>query len=217
MIMTRRCAAAVLATALLVGCGDDTPTGPADPAADAQAGPEAGRATGGELSARAPLDVSGDWLWTRSEILTVPADFAFVFGIEPEGPVTHFRCELEGVLTLDQAGATLSGVEMETDSRCETRGGQVFTQPGLGALIPIPEGRIADRSVRLVVGDPVLFCPIQARVEEIEAGRAISMRGTGRCIIPGHPKSDAPQGSPLDLDPPPAGTEKIVAWVATRP
>lgn len=43
------------------------------------------------------------------------------------------------------------------------------------------------------------------------------MRGTGRCWVPGHPKSQAPEGSPFDLDPPPAGTEKIVVWEATRP
>lgn len=202
---------AVLAAALLTACAE---AGPTDPGAS-PAGVELVAPT--DRSARAPIDVSGDWNWTREEILSVPADWAFIFGLQPEGPITHFRCELEGVISLDQNGNTLSGVEVETDSRCETRGGQVVVQPGLGVQIPISEGRVVGRNVHLLIGDAILPCPVRAIVEEIDGGSAVSMRGTGRCTIPGHPKSDAPEGSPLDLDPPPKGTEKILRWEATRP
>jgi hypothetical protein len=196
---------------LVVSCADAGPTAPDDGlSGDVTAVDDA------ELAAKSTIDVAGMWDWWREEILTVPADFAFIFGILPEGPITHFRCELEGVITLVQSGDALSGVEMETASRCETRGGQVFTQPGLGVPIPIQEGKVTGQTVQLLIGDPVLSCPIRAVIEEAENGTAVALRGTGRCIIPGHPKSDAPEGSPLDLDPPPAGTEKIVIWEATR-
>lgn len=209
MCTFRRWIPAVLAVALVTGCADAGPTAPDDASAELAA-------VDAEAAAQAPIDVGGDWAWTREEILTVPADFAFIFGIAPEGPVTHFTCDLEGVITLVQDGSTLSGVEVETGSQCETRGGQVFVQPGLGVQIPIPEGRIVGRHVELVIGDPVLPCPIRAVITESAGGTALSMRGTGRCIIPGHPQSDAPEGSPLDLAPPPAGTEKIVTWEANR-
>jgi hypothetical protein len=203
--------ASVGSLALVVSCADAGPTAPED----ATPG-EVFRVDGPEFTAKSTIDVAGTWDWRREELLTVPADFAFIFGIQPEGPITHFRCEVEGVITLAQSGDALSGVEVETASLCETRGGQVFTQPGLGLLIPIHEGRVTGSAVKLLIGDPVLRCPIRAVIEEAENGTAVRLRGTGRCIIPGHPKSDAPEGSPLDLDPPPRGTEKILVWEATR-
>jgi hypothetical protein len=203
--------ASVGSLTLVVSCVDAGPTVPYDaPHGDVIP------VDGPELTAKSTIDVAGTWDWRREELLTVPADFAFIFGIEPEGPITHFRCDVEGVITLVQSDDALSGVEVETASSCETRGGQVFAQPGLGLSIPIHEGRVIGRVVKLLIGDPVLPCPIRAVVEEAANGTAVSMRGTGRCIIPGHPKSDAPEGSPLDLDPPPRGTEKIVVWEATR-
>jgi hypothetical protein len=196
---------------LVVSCADAGPTA----LEDASRG-DVFRFDAPGLTAKSTIEVAGTWDWRREEILTVPADFAFIFGIQPEGPITHFRCEVEGVITLAQSGDALSGVEVETASLCETRGGQVFTQPGLGLPIPIHEGRVTGRAVELLIGDPVLRCPIRAVIEKAENRTAARMRGTGRCVIPGHPKSDAPEGSPLDLDPPPAGTEKIVVWEATR-
>lgn len=207
-----------LAVALALACSNAGPTGLAD--ATNAAGPVELGVVGVDAagqSAEAAIDVSGEWEWRREETFTIPDQFAFVFGFQPEGPVTHFRCEVEGVITLVQTGGALSGTEMETWSLCETRGGQIFPQPGLGVSIPIPEGRVTSRTVELVVGDAEVICPIHAVIQEVEGGVGQAMRGTGRCWVPGHPKSQAPEGSPFDLAPPPAGTEKIVVWEATRP
>lgn len=203
--------AAMLVPALApaLACSDG---GPAGPTAEGL-----GAAGATQRAAQLPIDVSGEWEWRREEKFTIPDEFAFVFGFLPEGPITHFDCDVEGVITLVQAGSMLSGTEMETRSRCETRGGQVFTQPGLGVLIPIPEGRVRGRTVELVIGDAEVICPIHASVTGLEGGVAQTLSGTGRCWVPGHPKSNPPEGSPFDLDPPPAGTEKIVVWEAVRP
>ena len=212
-----RWAGTVLAAALIVGCGDQV-TGPGGtPPPGAAAGGAAFEQVEAGRLASAPIDVSGDWEWHREEKLTIPADFAFVFGIVPEGPITHFECTIEGVMTLVQSGDALSGTEMETGSVCETRGGQVFVQPGLGVLIPIPEGRVRGRTLEITIGDAEVICPIHASIRSSNGGVAQALRGTGRCWVPGHPNANPPEGSPFDLDPPPAGTEKIVRWEAVRP
>jgi len=202
---------ALLGSVVAAACADAAPTAPEDAAAEIEVVTTTGN------SAQASIDVSGEWEWRREELFTLPAEFSFVFGIQPEGPVTHFRCDVEGVITLTQAGEILSGVETETWSRCETRGGQVFLQPGLGVPIPIPEGRVSGHRVKLVIGDAEVVCPIEAVVVDAAGGIAQGLRGAGRCWVPGHPKSEAQEGSPFDHDPPPAGTEKILTWEATRP
>jgi hypothetical protein len=79
-------------------------------------------------SESAPLaDVRGTWLWTEEALFSVAAPLTSVFfGIQPEGPITHFTCHESGTMTLTQSGSSFSGTATQ-DSECRTRGGQVFS------------------------------------------------------------------------------------------
>ncbi|HEX6309002.1 MAG TPA: hypothetical protein VFZ69_12485 [Longimicrobiales bacterium] len=149
-------------------------------------------------------DAGGSWTFQRELVLTAPEWVAaLVFGIQPEGSVTHIECADAGTLHLVQTGAALSGSATITGGTCTTRGGQAFTMPQPG--IVIPEGTVAGTSVRFVwVEDGYLPCTYHLVLS------GTSLDGTGRCVVPGHPQS------PVPADPPPAGTSKVVSFSATR-
>jgi hypothetical protein len=163
-------------------------------------------AFGVNQSAASVADISGSWTLSRVLQLTVPPWAAeLIFGIEPEGPVTHLRCETSGTMELTQSNGTFGGTAVATGT-CETKGGQVFSRGG--AEISILDGEIRGQSVAFTwAEDGMLFCPYHGVISQDEAGQ---MSGTGRCIIPGHPKSGAP------LPPPPGGTSNTLSWIAVR-
>jgi hypothetical protein len=157
------------------------------------------------------LDLSGDWSWRAEHQLTFPDWVAnFVFGIDPEGPTTIARCEEIGDLTLIRTGSTFAGTLLTTRDRCTTRRGQDFEDPGGGVPTLIEVGDIRGRSVTLLLKGPLVDCVYRGVITTGDGGQPTTMEGTGRCIIPGHPKSSAP------LDPPPAGTSKTLSWSARR-
>jgi hypothetical protein len=186
----------------LVACADDG-LGPRSTTPDLEAGLAFSQA--GE-----PADVSGTWAVAGVLQLIVPDWVAeFVIGIDPEGPRTHIRCTFSGTAELVQNGNTFTGTEMQDPNQCVTRGGQVFQ--GEGGPVPIVDGRIHGRNISFVLDDFPVFCPQQGVISDIENGSANRMSGTGRCIIPGHPKSEA-----LDLPPPPLGVSKALSWEYSR-
>jgi hypothetical protein len=164
--------------------------------------------------AGATIDVSGEWLWSREEMLSFPAWVAEdIFGIEPEGPTTHARCTGTGTLTLEQVGGTFSGVGQGTDGECITSGGQVFSGAAPGAPRPVFDGKIHGRSLEwqeLSAGGSVA-CSMHAVISEFDGTTAVALSGGGPCVVPGHPQSMIP------LDPPPGGHQTVLSWSATRP
>ena len=159
-------------------------------------------------------DVSGSWNWSGAGHLTVPsADVQRLLGIQPEGPITHLRCESTGTMELSQAGAIFNGSATRSTSRCETGGGHVFALPTttFPNTLAVVDGQITGRAVHFLLGAVAgLGCPHNGAIQDVEEGAATVLRATGRCIIPGHPQSPVPR------DPPPAGTSHDTSFVATR-
>lgn len=160
-------------------------------------------------------DVSGSWNWSATGHLTVPApEVQRLLGIQPEGPITHLRCEATGTMELSQAGASFSGSVSRDSSRCETGGGRVLALPT--ATFPdtflVADGLITGRAMHFLLSAVAgLGCPHNGAIQDVAEGVATGLRASGRCIIPGHPQSPAPR------DPPPAGTSHNTSFVATRP
>lgn len=92
-------------------------------------------------------DVSGLWNWGARGQFTVPrAVVERLFGIEPEGPVTHLRCETSGSVQLVQSGTTFSGLATRTAGSCESGDGLVFVPPPTAwpNSLPVAEGVIKE-------------------------------------------------------------------------
>jgi hypothetical protein len=200
---TSRSLARVLAGLVFAGCSADGPFAP-----DAEPGP---LPVPQMANVAAVADISGQWNWTREEHLTFPDWVApIIFGVLPEGPTTTARCSLTGVLTVIQTGTSITGSYGAMTSTCVTKGGQPFSVV-LGPPEPIT-GRITGKSVRFETDGFPVDCVHHGTVTDGQGGVAAEIRGGGRCIVPGHPKSDVP-----GFGPPPAGTEVFTSWVAFRP
>lgn len=185
---------ALAAAVVLVGCSGDAlaPDGPALlrqplPSADA--------------------NLAGPWKWTTVEQLTFPNWVAAMFEVAPEGKVTHARCETSGTMTLRQMGGTLSGTSIAREHLCTTRGGQSFESPGIFAPASL-SGAVRGRSVELIEDAAVVDCVRHLTILLTRGGRVNGLDGGGRCIVPGHPASNA------DFPPPPAGTSKTLSFSA---
>jgi hypothetical protein len=189
--------------AVAAGCADD-PVGPGPAAAPDPAHDAAGLA--------ATPDLSGEWSFARVVKLSLP-DWAAreIFGIEPEGPMTHLRCESGGTLEILQDGDGFHGTAYIDGTECETGGGYHFSRPA--GMATLTDGNIVGRSLDYIWdgdGPGPVFCPTHGVVAGASDGTATSMAGSGRCIVPGHPSSPAP------VDPPPGGTSKVLHWEAWR-
>jgi hypothetical protein len=160
-------------------------------------------------------DVSGSWNWSGAGHLTVPAsEVQRLLGIEPEGPITHLRCEAAGTMELSQVGTSFNGSATRYTSRCETGSGRVLELPTstFPNVLPIVDGLITGRAIHFLMGAVAgVGCPHNGAIQDVEEGGATELRASGRCIIPGHPQSPVPR------DPPPAGTSHDTNFVATRP
>ena len=167
------------------------------------------------MAAGAVPDVSGSWNVSGTGYLTVPStEVQRLFGIQPEGPVTHLRCQGTSTMQLSQSGATFSGTAIRQTISCETGHGHVFVPqpPSFPNSLEVADGLITGRGIHFLFGAVAgLGCPHNGAIMQVEGGRATELTANGRCIIPGHPQSPAPR------DPPPAGTSHDTSFVATRP
>jgi hypothetical protein len=200
--------AIIAATTVIVGCGGSTRSDGDGPSR--LVGPAAVGASSHAQSG--PPDVGGTWTWNSHEQLTVPPFVAqLIFGIQPEGPVTRIRCDTTGTLTLSQSGATFAGSATQ-QAVCETGKGHVFVPPpaAVPPTMDVVEGRINGHSIEFVFTGGLLSCPYNGVITSFANGTATGLRATGRCIVPGDPRS------PVPLDPPPAGTSKTLELTATR-
>lgn len=147
-----------------------------------------------------PVDLEGSWSWTRVEQLKMPEFVALSVGIVPEGKNTHARCEASGTLGITQSGSEFEGVALRTSDSCETNGGQAFDRGPTTHFVV--DGQIKGNSARFSLESfTVKPCPHNVVIAEVTGGVAQELRGTGRCVFPGHPQST----SPIDA-PPPAGS-----------
>lgn len=160
----------------------------------------------GPLAAAMSADVDGSWSFSRVVQITAPEWVARdVFGVDPEGPVTHIRCETDGSMEIEQSGMTFRGIAA-MDNSCRTHGGQVFESESVVPDIFIVDGLIRGRSLQWsFVEDQILVCPHHAAL----SARG-TIQGTGRCIVPGHPQSPVPAPAP------PGGTSKTTSFTAWR-
>jgi hypothetical protein len=191
-----------LVALVVAGCDRGVGTEPEGPGAALAAN----AATGGAN----PVDVSGNWVTGGEYFIHLSAEATPFFGVQPEGTRTLLSCEYSGTFAIVQTGSSFSGSYTEAGD-CETPGGQ-STQVVVGGNIA--GGTIRGRSVHYslfeIGGGPPVECPQQGAIVGIEGGVAVQMRGSGRCIEPGHPKSI------LDVPPPRSGPNRTL-WEATRP
>jgi hypothetical protein len=198
-----------IATLLLAACsGPDR--APFEPSAHYPTAPS----TPFVVAASSVPDVSGAWVWAAAGHLSVPAFVVQrLFEIEPEGPITHLRCESWGTMQLSQTGTTFSGSATRTAVTCETGRGHVFAPPVMAFpnSLPVADGVITGRAIHFLIGSVAgVGCPHNGAITSVDSGTATTLRATGRCILPGHPQSPAP------VDPPPSGTSHDTSFVATR-
>jgi hypothetical protein len=129
-------------------------------------------------------DISGEWTWRESSIMTLPDDLAAAFfGVVPEGRVMHLTCEAWGELTVQQNGLVFSG-SLTQQASCVTGGGQPTPTTPFPGSFDIT-GSISGRSVHFTTGDlgPGVVCSYAGSVS-VADGVATSFNTTGGCDIP---------------------------------
>jgi hypothetical protein len=142
--------------------------------------------------AKAIPDVAGSWTWNAFNQSAIPEEFVLpVLGptVQPEGPLTHFTCEVTGTMTLLTSEANFEGPANQTLT-CETKGGQSFTPPDafFPSTFSVENGAISGNSVHFeTVGGS---CTFHGRLQA-EGGLAVAMSATGVCTPPvrGVPKN----------------------------
>lgn len=204
MSLTRTLFAPAVGLALLAGCSNDAITGiPHETSTEPRV----------SAAAHAAIQsVDGEWNWSSVEEVAFPPFLAAMLGVVPEGHLTRARCESSGPMTLQQSGTLFEGTAEKSTNICMTTGGQPFTQPA--TLFTITDGKLAGKTLHFSFSSATVTpCPHRAIVTAADAGVAVALSGKGRCILPGHPRSE----SPLSLDPPPQGQSRTVAWEAVRP
>lgn len=161
--------------ALLVAaaaCGVDQATGPDETDA---------RVDAAALDVVATTNVAGDWSWSETTVLKLRPAGAGVFGLVPEGPITHVRCESGGILSIAQNGSNIGGSATQA-STCTTKGGVEFVP----AVFPPGwtfTGELRGRSLRFTV-DAGFACHYRGST----AGGVV--RATGACEVPKELGSD---------------------------
>jgi hypothetical protein len=130
-----------------------------------------------------PPDVSGQWNWEEEVSITIPADFAVLFGVlDPKGPIVHIRCQSWGTMDLVQSGASFGGSATQS-ATCATSDGQDAPTP------PFPPGWSVDGTI---VGGSIHFlldvgggivCTYRGSISE-SGEIATRIRAQGDCDVP---------------------------------
>lgn len=131
-----------------------------------------------ETSAAPPVpDLSGTWSYAESSLLV----------LKPEEATLHVTCLLtDGVLTVSQTGAEITGTLTHYSTECISKDGQALPPPW-----PLPyeatfTGRIHGHALTLDQVDappaPPVHCPKQGAIQ-VENGEVEGFRTTGRCEL----------------------------------
>jgi hypothetical protein len=163
-MLNRRTLAVLMAPAVLA-CAGDTPVEPDVP-----------------LMARvlAAPDISGTWHYAEETFLVV----------RPAGQVLHARCSSpDGVLTIQQDGATFTGTLTHYTGSCVLKDGAVVPPPWPLPYQAVLSGRIDGRSMRIdqydtypAPGAEPVHCPKNGTVH-VTGGVAVGLSTVGRCDI----------------------------------
>jgi hypothetical protein len=181
-----------LTVLLAAGCGPDT-----GPTASNDMDPAA--ATSSAALVGPALDVDGPWVWSETTVLKLRPVAAAIFGIEPEGPLTHIECESWGELILTQNGAAFAGPSNQS-SWCVTAGGHEFDPSGgFPASLDLVDGQLQGRALRFTFETGVFPCHYKGAVR-VDGGQVTELHATGACEVPAE-----------------LGNDKILNWTAVRP
>lgn len=171
----------ILAILLLAGCSDEAPTSVDLGSVEPSSAPET-------AAAQQVPDLTGTWAWSETTVIQVREPYVVpFFGIQPEGPITHVRCDSEGTLSLNQTGSTFNGSGTQS-STCVTQGGQAVPAPFPPTLTLI-DGEVRGRSFRFTYDagpfptGETIFCPYQGSIR-VEGDMAVELKGHGDCLLP---------------------------------
>ena len=121
-------------------------------------------------------EISGDWVWSESNVIMVPGYVSGFLGIEQEGPTLHLDCEVAGTLVITQTGNTYTGEA--------TQSGECFSQGGQGPIFPFlptlhPTGEIGPgKSFFIDFGD----CEYNGHLSvDPQTREVLAMSATGNC------------------------------------
>ena len=98
--------------------------------------------------------------WTT--VLDLRPEAVALFGIEPEGRITHLRCSAWGQLGITQTGSDFTGTAIQT-SWCVTAGGNAFDPSQAFPSSLSMEGHVQGRSLSFTVTTGVFPCPYRGR------------------------------------------------------
>jgi hypothetical protein len=159
------CTTGATTSILIAGCSDPGPT---------QVEPQF--AAGSAQVA----DLSGEWAWSETTVIKARAFIVpILFGIAPEGPITHITCATTGTMQLTQTGTTFTGSAQQSSS-CVTKGGLAVPAPFPPSLQVA--GHVTGGSFRFTF-DAGIACDYQGAIVARQKS-ALRLQGSGDCQIP---------------------------------
>lgn len=112
---------------------------------------------------------------------------------------------------MGEAGSGVAGLGQDLTSVLVAS--ETCAVPLTGAVFQVTDGQIQGGTVKFSIGTfTVGPCPYNAIISDLTGSTAVALRGTGHCILPGHPRSE----SPIPADPSPGGTSTAISWTAVR-
>ena len=149
--------------------------------AGAPAAPSAAAGSSPAVRPAVNLYLSGSWDWSETTVLQLTPPAAGLFGLAPEGPVTHVECESAGELTLTQAGSSFSGQATQSSS-CTTKG-SVTIDPALFPPGWTVEGELTAQALSFTVDTGIFPCHYRGSVR-VDDGEVSELTATGACEVP---------------------------------
>lgn len=122
-------------------------------------------------------DLTGTWSYTETSLLV----------LKPEEETLHVTCILaDGVMTISQSGAEVSGTLTHFSTECISSEGDPLPPPWTLPYEANFTGRVTGHGLKIDQVDappaPPVHCPKQGSIQ-VEDGQATGFRTTGRCIL----------------------------------
>ena len=142
----------------------------------------AGSAASPRSAAPTSVDISGIWQWTQTTLVQArPFTAAVIFGITPEGAMTHITCQSGGELTIVMLTESTFEGSATQSSTCRTRGGFEFNP--FPPTLQLENGVITGQSFRFDFTSGGIPCPQTGGIQVLD-GQAVLLRGSGDCTLP---------------------------------